>query len=142
MRRDGHAVLGAVALRRGHENAGGAEVGGLAARRRAIELAHVGGGSLASVNMSSTVVTPNTAASRSALPQVCVCESMRPGSSVFPLPSTTGVRLGAVIDGATARDAPVGHEHAGLRDDALAVEHRTFWISTEPSTASRAAGVC
>src|SRR5436305_6484386 len=56
-----------------------------------------------SVNMSSSVVTPKTAARVRAALQVCVWPSMRPGSSVSPEPSITSAPAGTATLGPAAR---------------------------------------
>ncbi len=59
-----------------------------------------------SVNMSSSVVTPNSSARSSASPNECVCASISPGRSVRPAPSITSAPGGTTTSAPTAAINP------------------------------------
>ena len=76
----------------------------------------------ASVNMSSSVVTPKTAAWRRwSAENACVWPSKKPGRSVFPAPSTTFAPSGLYVRPNLADDSIVNRDSGGT-DHFVAIE--------------------
>src|SRR5688572_8772596 len=131
--RDGHPVLGAMSLRSGHEHTRGPEVRHLATGGRPVEPTEFGGGLGVREHVEHRRHAENGGVTERGA-HVCVCESMSPGTSVFPLPSTMGVPLGGVIAAATRVTRPLVTSTLVFATTRSPSNRRTFWMRTEPST--------